>query len=127
MSNNRIWLTRQQVNWNECWKLNYLITYKKRRRFAFSDAFWVMYSMSFFENCFNNEKPILFCKEKSVINRVCPPFNICTSLFMPKPNSRLSTHKRSILTIPFFIFTYSLCNQFVIILYRHNTPPHENF
>ena len=41
MSNNSIWLTRQQVNGNECWKLNYLITYKKRRRKLISDAFWV--------------------------------------------------------------------------------------
>ena len=52
-----------------------------------------MYSISFLENCFNNENPMLFCKEKSVINLVWLPFKICTSLFMPNPNSRLSTHK----------------------------------
>lgn len=80
-----------------------------------------MYSISFLENCFNNENPMLFCKEKSVINLVWLPFKICTSLFMPNPNSRLSTHKSSIFYNTFFIFIYSLCKQFIIILYRHNT------
>ena len=69
---------------------------------------FIMYSISFLENCFNNENPMLFCKEKSVINLVWLPFKICTSLFMPNPNSRLSTHKSSIFTI-LFSYSFTAC------------------